>query len=187
MLHLDIEKRNSSISGNGLFAIRPFMQGTIIWRLEPGDRLITYKELFKLPREQRQLPIRYRDNMFIATDGTEYLNHSCDANTWWTNDALVASRDILEGDEISLDYGTVDAHLWWKPKWECSCKTKNCRRFITGRDCLDASFQEKYQDHLPSWTIKFILQQSGLYGYLTGYLAWFTGCIRTLKAILIKR
>jgi len=111
MLHPDIEKRNSSIAGNGLFTIRPFIQGTIIWHLEPGDKLITYKELFKLAREQRQLPIRYRDNMFIATDGTEYLNHSCDANTWWTDDTLVASSDILEGDEITLDYGTVDAHL----------------------------------------------------------------------------
>jgi len=187
MLHPDIEIRKSAIAGNGIFANRTINQGTIIWCLEPGDRLITYKELFKLPREQRQLPIRYRDNMFIATDGTEYLNHSCDANTWWTDDALVASRDILEGDEVTLDYSTVDAHLWWNPKWECGCKAKNCRRFITGRDCLDASFQEKYRNHLPIWTNKFIQQQSGLYGYLTRYIAWLAGLIRTLKAILIKR
>ena len=37
----------------------------------------------------------------------EYLNHSCDANTWLTDEVtLTARRDIEPGEEITLDQGT---------------------------------------------------------------------------------
>jgi hypothetical protein len=93
----------------------------------------------------------------------------------------VARRDILPGEEITYDYATSEAHPWWKEKWVCQCGADNCRGVITGRDCLDPAFQERYRGHLPSWVLVFIEEQSGLLGVVTGWLANLIEPIRRMK------
>ena len=183
MLHPDIEKAGSAIEGAGLVARKLIAQSTVVWRLNPDDKRVTVKELLKLPKELHRVVFSYKNNTaVITTDNWKYMNHSCDPTTWLADDeTLVALRDIHPGDEVTFDYATTDVHAWWRPKWQCGCKAEHCRGIITGRDCLDPAFQERYRGHLPSWVLAFIKEQSGLRGWVMGWVAKLVEVVRRLK------
>ncbi len=181
-----VQTYHSAIHGTGLVAIAFIPAGTVLWTAGTDYVELTGKELSQRPIEQRHLAYRCgRDRFILAFDGSQYMNHSCDPNTWWRGDeTTVARRDIQPGEEITYDYATSEAHPWWKAKWVCECGADNCRRVITGRDCLDPEFQERYRGHLPSWVVEFIEEQSGLRGWVTGWLANHVEVIRRVKRAL---
>jgi uncharacterized protein len=95
-------------------------------------------------------------DMFIALPSSdthisldEYLNHSCDANTWLTDEVtLTARRDIEPGEEITLDQGTwnvEDAYI--EDREPCSCGALTCRRMLTEQDWQRADVQKEYAGH----------------------------------------
>lgn len=168
MLHPDIRKRTSEMDGHGLFAARPVPRGTIVWSSDDGDArlVVTHRQLRALPPHVHHLAYRNRDRFILCFDGSQFMNHSCDPNLAWADDDhLVAVRDIAEGEEVTFDYATSETHPWWRPKWVCRCGSPACRRVISGRDCLDATFQERYRGRLPSWVTEFIAQQRGWRGW----------------------
>lgn len=173
MLHPDIKKYESTIEGSGLVACKSIKKGIVICRKGKSDyQELTIEELRNIP--DRHLPYRVGGEIILNTDGSEYMNHSCYPNTWWLDDdTMTAIRDIHPGEEISYDYGTSEAHLWWHAKWECKCASDICRKVITGRDCLDPAFQERYRGHLPSWTVKFIIKNRGIRGFFFSQLYIF--------------
>jgi hypothetical protein len=79
----------------------------------------------------------------------EYLNHSCDANTWLSDEVtLTARRDIEPGEEITLDQGTwniEDAYI--EDREPCSCGAKNCRGMLTEEDWKRSAVQKQYAGH----------------------------------------
>ena len=186
MLHQGIEVRQSGIEGSGLFASTVLEEGSILWRLDQQDKPISVKELRQLPNKCHGVAFTYKDDtVILTTDGWEFLNHSCDPNTWWADDeTLIASRDILVGEEVTFDYATADIHDWWRPKWECQCGAANCRRIITGRDCLDPDFQERYRGHLQTWVVEYIKRNHGIRGWISAGLYAGAEAVRKVKALV---
>jgi hypothetical protein len=186
MLHQGIDVRQSGIEGSGLFASTVLEESSILWRLDPQDKPISIKELLQYPKERQRLAYTYRDNTTIlTTDGSQFMNHSCDPNTWWADDeTLIASREIPVGEEVTFDYATTDIHDWWRPKWECQCGAANCRRIITGRDCLDPDFQARYQGHLPTWVVAYIQRTQGIRGWISACVYAGAEVVRKVKALV---
>ena len=50
--------------------------------------------------------------MDVKRDYVNFLNHSCDPNTWFDGEEiLVARREINTDDEITFDYATCDTNV----------------------------------------------------------------------------
>lgn len=157
MLNPKIEAKKSKLHNLGLFAKELIHRGEIIWQLDESARRFTPDEFHSLPFDQKELGCQLGDFYVISTDGTQYMNHSCNPNVWWEGDhAYSARRDIQPGEEITYDYSTSDVDYQWKSTWECLCGDNDCRKYITNTDILHPNLQEKYKGHLPSWTINFI-------------------------------
>jgi uncharacterized protein len=157
MLHPAIKVRDSGIEGKGLIATEFIPKGTIIWTMDGSEKWYTFEELQKLPIEEQKYAYQQDDQFVIVTDGSQYMNHSCDPNTnGLDDDKQIVIRDIQPGDEVTYDYATVEVDERFRPRWECRCGAPNCRKVITNRDCLDLEFQKKYWDGLPNKTREFI-------------------------------
>ena len=71
------------------------------------------------------------------------LNHSCDPNLGWADDTtLVAIRDIVPGDELTLDYATVITDPDFVMM--CHCETYRCRQVVEGTDWQIPQLQQRY-------------------------------------------
>ena len=77
--------------------------------------------------------------------GEAPLNHSCDPNTWWSGDMIVARRDIAMGEELTIDYSTANAD----PSFllACHCESYRCRQMVTGDDWRIPELQRRYAGH----------------------------------------
>lgn len=156
MLNPKITVRNQSVEGKGLFATMNISKGEVVWSLDPNEKQLSLAEKNALPENLKKLAFQYHDKYIVVTDRSEYMNHSCDPNTWWTKDfELSAKREINSGEEITYDYSTADVGDW-TASWQCTCGAPNCRHIITGTDCLNPEFQNRYRGHLPSWVNKYI-------------------------------
>ncbi len=187
MLHRSVKKYDSPIEGTGLQATGFIAQGTVVAGTDEGDQyqILTRKERDELDETLRDLAYRYGKKFFLARDGSEYMNHSCDPNTWWIDDdTMTARRDVQPGEEITYDYASSEAHPWWRSKWPCWCGSNICRGFVTGRDCLDTEFQLRHKDHLPTWTLEFIERNRGIRGHFTAGLYFMAETVRRSKAML---
>lgn len=75
------------------------------------------------------------------------INHSCDPNLWLGDHHgfdVYARRDILPGEELSIDYATFVAGDTLA-SFACSCLSLNCRKHIRPRDFLEhPKLQEAY-------------------------------------------
>ncbi len=159
MLHKDIKTRKNRLGEKGLFALKYIKKGEVIWKLDKNEKILTYEERDNLPPKTRKLAFQYKNGFIVVSDGSQFMNHSCDPNTWWTKDnVLSASRDIKAREEVTYDYSTADVGEW-TASWECACGTDYCRKRITGKDCLNTDFQKRYKNHLPSWVENFILKK----------------------------
>lgn len=78
----------------------------------------------------------------------KFLNHSCDANTGVSGKVtLIALRDISEGEEITIDYSTIEADDRWN--MNCGCGSDKCRKVI--KSILDLSYEDykRYDPYIP--------------------------------------
>lgn len=113
------------------------------------------------------------DNHYIAERASvkrgedDFMNHSCDPNTWMEDEVTVfARRDITSGEEMTADYALYA--LWVAdPGYitiaDCYCGSPLCRKRITGDDWKLKEVQERYKDHSPPYLEKRIRKmRSGL-------------------------
>lgn len=160
MLNSKVVSKVSKLEGKGLVATGIIVSGEVVWSLDSNEKQLSKQERDALPDQLKKLAFQYHDKYIVVADGSEYMNHSCDPNTWWTQDhELSAKRDIQVGEEITYDYSSADVGDW-TASWQCVCSAPNCRHTITGRDSLSSEFQQLHQNHLPSWTIHFIKENS---------------------------
>lgn len=69
-----------------------------------------------------------------------YFNHSCSGNLGFNKDGnFVAIRNIKGGEELSYDYSLADSNPLFTIR--CLCKSKNCRKVVTGDDWKTPYFQ----------------------------------------------
>jgi len=106
----------SAVAGLGLFAAAPIARGTITWLLEPAfDRFFKAAQVAALDPLERQwfetysFVMRSGDHCLCA-DNDRFINHchiapNIDGTGGWKE---VALRDIAEGEELLVDYRTVE-------------------------------------------------------------------------------
>lgn len=111
----------SPIHGLGLYAAQDIPRGTPVWRFTPGFDLDTSAaDLDKLPEAQRQILLHYGyvdarlQRYILCCDDTRFINHSSTPNLAARRDVDPhgidhAVRDISAGEELTLDYGLLEA------------------------------------------------------------------------------
>lgn len=153
-LHPAVEVRSSGIDGSGLFTIGAIAEGQTVSVL--GGTVITDADVRRMIARRSEEPsLPYVDSITLGDDRNlllspgapnRYGNHSCDPNTWWTDEVtLVARRPIAAGEEVTNDYGTSTVHAGWS--MDCRCGSSNCRRTITGTDWRRRELRGRYGDH----------------------------------------
>jgi hypothetical protein len=122
----DLEIRESTIAGRGLYALRSFEAGDTVlqWDLSHS---IAIEEWPSLSEEERRYthPLNAQ-RILIVQPPERFVNHSCDPNTRVINFSDVAIRRITAGEEITSDYGSEGAAV----SFQCSCGSSKCRGVI---------------------------------------------------------
>lgn len=142
----------SPIHGEGVFATAPIGAGELV--MEFGGELVAADMLGDY-REPSAWAVK--GGLYLALPDTdtedsldEYLNHSCDANTWLAGETtLVARRDIAAGEEITLDQGTwnFDEADYADNGRACTCNAVSCRGVLTHNDWRRTDVQARYRGH----------------------------------------
>jgi len=147
----------SKIHGKGFFATQPISKNEIV-AIKAGH--IIDKEVLEANKDIIQgSEIQISNGFFVAPLSNEelrasmiYFNHSCEPNIGVGGNILVvAMKDILDGEELVMDY----AMEWADPSLTlvCNCQSKNCRKTITGNDWKNPALQKKYAGYF-SWYIE---------------------------------
>jgi len=152
----------STIHGEGVFAKEKISVGEKV--MEFGGELISREQAFSGNYRSRSVWIVDTDQYLALPNSDaqesldENLNHSCDANTWLTDEVtLVARRDIGSGEEITLDQSIWNFEGSYTDNEEpCSCGAVNCRKVLTKDDWKIPSVQEDYKGHFHPMLQKMI-------------------------------
>ena len=134
--------------GFGVVALSDIPKGTLVIMF--GGIVITETEFEALPEELQHFPFQVTDDLFLAPRGSddlgigERVNHSCAPNVGFSGTiALVALRDISQGEPVTFDYATCVASDDGAFTMECRCGAPNCRGTITGQDWRLPDVQER--------------------------------------------
>lgn len=151
----NVEVRNSSIQGKGVYACKDFLKGEIV--LEIDDSHVV-KDVNTLTKEQFEFHCDYLSNgtIILMQEPEVYINHSCDPNTYVKTingvREVISMRDIKEDDEITYDYAINGENAG---TFECRCGAENCRRIYNGNFFkLPIDLQLKYLPYLDDWFVK---------------------------------
>jgi len=162
-MKVSLELRPSKIhkGGIGAFALVNFKKGQKvaggISRKDYED-IIPWEIFKRYPSHIRKKVIDFcigTQKGFIPPEGGDFnnlsvewcFNHSCDGNLGFDkNGDFIARKNIRKGDEISFDYGLADSNPAYRLK--CECRSKNCRKVITGNDWKDPGYRKKQSKYL---------------------------------------
>ena len=140
----------SGIAGRGLYAATPIGRGEIV--SVKGGHLIDRATLERHKAVVNDADMQIADDRFrapLSADEFEgvmmFLNHSCEPNVGVQGQIVfVAMRDVAAGEELTLDYGTIDHDA---EPMACRCGAAACRGTITGEDWRRPDLQRKYGEH----------------------------------------
>ncbi|MFA5047764.1 MAG: SET domain-containing protein-lysine N-methyltransferase [Patescibacteria group bacterium] len=151
----DVEIKQASKKGRGVFALRNFRQGDIVFTNVRG-KLIKEKDLESVDEsEGDHLNEIDKKTWEIMNPPGRFVNHSCDPNVISKESSkkkvpYIALKAIKKGDEITVDY-RINAHTG--DSWKCYCGSKNCvGEVISDFFSLDKKLQKKYL----SYSAKYI-------------------------------
>jgi hypothetical protein len=142
--------KQSGIAGRGLYANVPLIRGEVV--SVKGGHLVDRATLERNKAVVNDADMQIADDLFLApltADEFEgvmmFLNHSCEPNVGVQGQIVfVALRDVAAGEELTLDYGTIDHDV---EPMVCRCGASTCRGMITGEDWRRHDLQLKYGDH----------------------------------------
>jgi len=140
--------KKSSISGMGLFAIKPIKKGEIV--SIKGGHIVDLKTSLKIEKFLGDSFVEIDDNFAIGPlEKNEvgkimmFINHSCNPNVGIRGEiTCVAMRNIKKGEDLFFDYAMLACSSY---ELKCNCGQKNCRKIITGKDWRNKKLQKKYQ------------------------------------------
>jgi SET domain-containing protein len=140
----------SGIAGRGLFAAAPLARGEVV--CVKGGHLIDRATLERHRAVVNDADMQITDDLFLAPVSQDefegvmmFLNHSCEPNVGVQGQIVfVAMRDVAAGEELTLDYGTIDHDA---EPMACRCGAAAYRGTITGEDWRRTDLQRKYGDH----------------------------------------
>lgn len=154
-----IELKPSSIGdvdGVGVFAVSKLGKGR--WVAEgiaehDYRRLVPWSFFRKLTKEVQEKVWAFcigTPQGFIPPEGFNfntlciewYFNHSCDGNLGFDdNGDFIAIRRVAKGEELVYDYALAESNPTFR--MVCKCRSKNCRKIITGNDWKTPAFRRK--------------------------------------------
>jgi SET domain-containing protein len=142
--------RPSRIAGRGLYADAPIAQGEIV--CVKGGHLLTTAEFASYRSTANEAELQIADDLFLAPvteaefEGVMmFLNHCCEPSVGIQGQIVfVAMRDIAAGEELTLDYATIDHDT---EPMACRCGAASCRRLITGQDWRQPELRQKYGNY----------------------------------------
>ena len=119
----DIAVRDAGRKGKSVFALRRFQREEFIFRRRQG-RVVRNADLGSLSDEERRhlCELDYNTSAVLLPPGC-YLNHSCDPNAMRSGVKVFAWRDIVPGEEITIDYRL---NAFGGNRWTCECGSANC-------------------------------------------------------------
>jgi hypothetical protein len=137
MLHPHTELRHvSKLIGYGVFSTHLIPKGTITWVRDELDQTFSPGEITAFRPEYQDLLEKYSfvdraGHAVLCWDLARYINHSCDANCLSAGyEFEIAVRDILPGEELTDDYGTLNL----TETFQCFCHHPHCRKEILPDD-----------------------------------------------------
>jgi SET domain-containing protein len=146
---------SESISANNLvFSFDDWIQDE-----QEGWFTISPQELRDFSKEDRLKYLRYcYDRDFGVIIGTldwdrakhlsNFINHSCEPTLIYDyNDNIIAARDLLPGEELTLDYGNFVVNT--DQDFTCGCGTASCRKKIKKDDWKQLAYVYGY--HFPTF------------------------------------
>lgn len=138
---------NSKISGKGMIAGEDIPKGKIISRVEGPLK-------FKVNRNKEDALanpdwVGVKKDIWIDPKRPhKFLNHSCSPTAGIRGLTLISIKDIKEGEEITIDYSTIEGDRRWE--MACSCGEKNCRKIIRSIEFLTPQ-QFKAVPYIPAY------------------------------------
>ena len=142
-----------------MFASAPIKQGEVV-NIWGGTLLLTEEDIATSDQAKEWRAKGYvwatiGEGLYLAAllnegeeDLTELINHSCDPNVWMKDEVtLVTRRDIVVGEELTIDYAMLGEDEEWVGPWECRCGSELCRGRYTGNDWRQKELQERYRNH----------------------------------------
>ncbi len=148
----------SKIHGNGVIASQGIKRGELIACIRGEKRHL----LVRNKKESLSYPnwVGISKRIWIdPVESAKFLNHSCNPNAGISGKiSLRALRNITKGEEVTIDYSTIEADRLWGMK--CVCNHKNCRRMIRSIEFLSAGIFKKYGPNIPTNFKKIYLRRN---------------------------
>lgn len=154
-VHPSIYVVDTGIMGLGLVTSDLIPKGSVVILF--GGSLMTWSKVDSLPEDMKDIPYQVADDIFFGVLNRsdigvgERINHSCNPNCGFESEMrLVAIRDILPGETITMDYATCSSMESYR--LVCKCGSYNCRKVVTGDDWKSPELQSRlknfYQPYL---------------------------------------
>jgi len=156
MLNKSVRIGKSKIHGKGLVAVSILKKNEVVHKMEKGEfSKVDIKELHSWPKKKINDFLHYAfqgGKTFYygmkKNDSSFFMNHSCDPNCWYKGgNSIIARRNILAGEELTIDYAMVMSPFGLEKPFSCRCGDKSCRKEISKFDCLDQIVHRKYKGH----------------------------------------
>lgn len=121
--------------GYGVIATSPIPRGTITWVRDPLDQRFEPEMVARMPELLRAALHRYcyreLDGAYVLCwDHARFNNHSCEPSCRTVGDFDIAVRDIRAGDELTIDYATINV----LETFDCRCGATSCRGSVRPSD-----------------------------------------------------
>jgi hypothetical protein len=144
-----LEGREAGSKGQGLFAIEhiPADELLVVW----AGFLVSSDKRELLTDRQISLSIMVEENLDylpFEEEVGDWVNHSCDPNSWLVGQiSLFSRREIEPGEEICFDYATCLGVSDPADEFDCSCGSPQCRHRVTANDWQIPELQTEYAGH----------------------------------------
>ncbi|WGF90599.1 SET domain-containing protein [Marinivivus vitaminiproducens] len=139
--------------GFGIYAAKPFPEGSVVVADEDGDyyeRAITEAEAVRRGIDLSETCFQIGHDRYLLPNGNidDLVNHSCDPNTGLRltpeGYRMIALRDIAPGDEITYDYSTYISNP--REILACTCGSAQCRGVVGRFADLPPERRRRYLD-----------------------------------------
>lgn len=132
--------KGNAIAGYGIYATQNILAKTVVFNGEEmSQRLVTrnYVDRYWNVKEKetfRKYAYPLSKEVFLLWDNNPAnwapQNHSCNPNTAYEGLNVVALQNILQGEELTLNYASfLDEHM---EPFNCRCGAINCCGLVTG-------------------------------------------------------
>ena len=143
----DLEVKDSSIQGKGLFTQVELPRGEILFEIV-GEKMRHRYEPSWSGQNPNWIGTGYEEWLTLGPgDIAIFLNHSCHPNVIINEKLeLVTISPVKANQELLLDYSTTELDPYWK--MDCICGAPDCRKILRSFQFLPENVQKKYEKYL---------------------------------------